>query len=65
MTLCKPIDDIVNYPTFICPFQSGKCGKEVEKFKKLNISRRKSSGPTSGYCELNEFSLLKECVEKV
>ena len=51
VTLCKPIDGIVNYPTFICPFQSGKCGKEVEKLKKLNISRRKSSGPTSGYCE--------------
>ena len=26
-TLCKPIHDI-NYSTSICPFESGKCGKE-------------------------------------
>ena len=25
--LCKPIDDIKNYSTLICPFESGKCGK--------------------------------------
>ena len=33
-TLCKPIHNI-NYPIFICPFESGKCGKEAEKFKKI------------------------------
>ena len=25
----------------MCPFESGKCGKEEEKYKKLNILRRK------------------------
>ena len=28
--LCKPIHDIINYSTSICPFESRKCGKEVE-----------------------------------
>ena len=26
--LCKPIHDIINYSTSICPIESGKCGKE-------------------------------------
>ena len=26
--LCKPIHDIINYSTGICPLQSGKCRKE-------------------------------------
>ena len=34
--LCKPIYDIINYSTSICPFGSGQCGKEA---KKMNISR--------------------------
>ena len=25
--LCEPIHDLKNYSTFICPFESGKCGK--------------------------------------
>ena len=29
--LCKPIPDIINYSTFICPFESGKCGKDGKK----------------------------------
>ena len=29
--LCKPIHDIINYSTYICPFESGKCGKEGKK----------------------------------
>ena len=33
--LCKPIHDIINYSTSICPFVSGKCGKEGTK---CNIS---------------------------
>ena len=33
--LCQPIHDIINYSTSICPFVSGKCGKEG---KKCNIS---------------------------
>ena len=33
--LCKPIHDIINYSTSICPFESGKCGKEDEKLQKI------------------------------
>ena len=32
---CKLIHDIINYSTFICPFESGKCGKEEEKLQKF------------------------------
>ena len=31
--LFKPIHGIMSYSTFICPFESGKCGKEVKKLK--------------------------------
>ena len=36
--LCKPIYDIINYSTFTCLFESGKCGKErkLQKFEYLN-----------------------------
>ena len=27
--------DIINYSTSICPFESGKCGKEGEKLQKF------------------------------
>ena len=27
--------DIINYSTSICPFESGKCGKEEEKLQKF------------------------------
>ena len=33
--LCKSDDDIINYSTSICPFESGKCGKEGKKFEYL------------------------------
>ena len=33
--LCKSIHDTINYFTSICPLESGKCGKEGEKFKYL------------------------------
>ena len=33
--LCKPVHDIINYSTSICPFASGKCGKEGEKLQKF------------------------------
>ena len=39
--LCKPVHDITNYSTSICPFVSGKCGKEGKNYKILNISRTK------------------------
>ena len=32
--LCKPMHDI-NYFTSICPFESGKSGKEEEKIQKF------------------------------
>ena len=27
--------DIINYSTSICPFKSGKCGKEGKKLQKI------------------------------
>ena len=33
--LCKPIHDIINYSTSICPFESGKCGKEGKRLQKV------------------------------
>ena len=38
--LCKPIHDIINYSTFICPFVSGKW-KGSEKFSKIWVSRER------------------------
>ena len=29
--LCKPVHDIINHSTSICPFESRKCGKEGKK----------------------------------
>ena len=45
--LCKPIHDIINYSTSICPSESGKCAKEEKKLQK------------SEYLE-NEMSFLDE-----
>ena len=33
--LCKTIYDTINYSTSICPFGSGKCGKEGKKLQKF------------------------------
>ena len=33
--LCKPIHDIINYSTSICPFESEKYGKEGKKLQKI------------------------------
>ena len=41
--LCKPIHDIINCSTSICPFESGKCGKEGKNYKSFNISRTKKA----------------------
>ena len=30
-----PIHDIINYSTSICPFESGKCGKDGKKSEYL------------------------------
>ena len=39
--LGKSVYDIINYSTSICPFESGKFGKEGKKHKNLNILRMK------------------------
>ena len=41
--LCKPVHDIINYSTFICPFESGKCGKEGKKIQKCEYLKNKKS----------------------
>ena len=33
--LCKSIHNIINYSISICPFESGKCGKEEQKLQKI------------------------------
>ena len=40
--IIKPVHDIINYSTSICPFESGKCGKEgkiLQKFQDLENER--------------------------
>ena len=29
--ICKSVDDIINYSTSICPFESGNCEEEGKK----------------------------------
>ena len=41
--LCKPIHDIINYSTFICSFESEKCGKDEKNYKNLNNSGTKGA----------------------
>ena len=40
--LCKPVH-IINYSTFICPFESEKCGKKGEKLQKLEYLEKKNN----------------------
>ena len=42
-TLCKPIHDIISYSTFICPFESGKCGTEAKKLQKFKYLKNEKS----------------------
>ena len=35
--------DIINYSTSICPFESGKCGKEEEKLQKSKYLEKEKS----------------------
>ena len=37
------MDDIINYSTSICPFESGKCGKEEEKIQKFEYLEKEKS----------------------
>ena len=39
----KPIHDIINYSTSICPFEYGKCGKEDEKLQKFEYLENQKS----------------------
>ena len=41
--LCKATHDIINYSTFICHFESGKCGKEANKLQKIEYLENKNS----------------------
>ena len=41
--LCKPVHDIINYSTFICPFESVKCGKEGKKLQKFEYLENEKS----------------------
>ena len=40
---CKSIHDIMNYSTFICPFESGKCGREGIKSQEFEYLKNKTS----------------------
>ena len=41
--LCKPIHDIINYSTFIYPFEFGKCRKEGGKIQKFEYLKNKNN----------------------
>ena len=41
--LCKPIHDIINYSTYICSFEFGKCGKDEEKLQKFEYPENEKS----------------------
>ena len=41
--LCKPIHDIINFPTFICPFESTNCGKEGKILQKIESLKNEKS----------------------
>ena len=41
--MCKSIRDILNYSTSICPFESGKCGKEGEKIQEFKYFENEKS----------------------
>ena len=41
--LGKAIPDIINYSTSICPFLSGKCGKEGKKLQKFEYLKNEKS----------------------
>ena len=37
------MNDIINYSTSICPFESGKCGKEEKKLGKFEYLENEKS----------------------
>ena len=42
-TLCKWVHEIINYSISICPFESGKCGKEGKKLQKFEYLENEKS----------------------
>ena len=38
-----PIHDIINYSAFICPFESGNCGRKGKKLQKLEYTENEKS----------------------
>ena len=36
-----PVQDIINYSTPICPFETGKCGQEGKKLQKREYLKKK------------------------
>ena len=42
-SLWKPNYDIINYSTSICPFESGKCGKEGKKLQEFEYLHNEKS----------------------
>ena len=41
--LCKSIYDIINYSTSVCPFESGRSGKEQKKLQKFEYLENEKS----------------------
>ena len=41
--LCKSIDDIINYSTSICPFESWNCGEKGKKLQKYEYLENEKS----------------------
>ena len=41
--ICKPIHDVINVSSSICPFELGKCGKERKKLQKFECLENKKS----------------------
>ena len=41
--LCKPIHDIINYFTSVCPFETRKFGKEEKKLQKFEYLENEKS----------------------
>ena len=41
--LCTSIHEIINYSTSICPFESGKCGKEGKELQKFEYLENEKS----------------------
>ena len=37
------VHDIINYSSFICPFEFGKCGKEGKKLQKFEYLENEKS----------------------